>query len=229
LLRFAASAYTVVLARFFLYLNYVLDIPPPARPSHIILTDVRDVIFQRDPAQLIPDVPHLAVGMEGPTIAQCSLNSEWVRNSYGTDILESMSAAPISCAGVTIGTYTAIRDYLTEMVEQLLVLPTADFLGPDQAAHNYLLYHGYLPRCQRLENGRSALLTLSARSSVDLDESGTVLNVDGSVPTIVHQFDRHPELERLLRARYAKCRSPFEADQRRGVLISRGCGAFGFV
>jgi hypothetical protein len=103
------------------------------------------------------------------------------------------------------------------MVEQLLVLPTADFLGPDQAAHNYLLYHGYLPCCQRLENGTSALLTLSARSSVDLDESGIVLNVDGSVPTIVHQFDRHPELARRIRARYSRCRSLFEDLQRRGA------------
>ena len=201
LLRLAALGYTVILARFFLYLSYVLDIPPSARPSHIILTDVRDVIFQRNPAELISVVPHLAVGLEGPSIGQCATNSEWVRSSYGPDVLESMSAAPVSCAGVTIGSYTAIRDYLTAMVKQLLVLPTADFMGPDQAAHNYLLHQGLLPSCQMLRNGSSAVLTLSARSSVELDESGTVLNVDGSVPAIVHQFDRHPELERLIRAR----------------------------
>jgi hypothetical protein len=45
------------------------------------------------------------------------------------------------------------------------------------------------------------VLTLSARDSYDLDENGIVLNADGSVPTIVHQFDRHPELERLIRLR----------------------------
>jgi hypothetical protein len=217
LLRLAASAYTVILARFFLYLSYVLAIPPSARPSHIILSDVRDVIFQRNPSELTSAVPHLAVGLEGPTIGQCTMNSEWVRSSYGPDVLKSMSAAPISCAGVTIGTYTAIREYLTAMVEQLLVVPSADFLGPDQAAHNYLLHQGLLPRCQRLENGSSAILTLSARSSVDLDESGTVLNADGSVPTIVHQFDRHPDLERLIRSRLSRSHVGFGPDHRSRV------------
>jgi hypothetical protein len=212
LLRMAATGYTVILARFFLYLSYVLDIPPSARPSHIILTDVRDVIFQRDPSEFVRVVPHLAVGMEGPTIGQCAMNSEWVRSSYGPDVLESMSAAPVSCAGVTIGTYAAIRDYLTAMVEQLLVLPSAEFWGPDQAAHNYLLHQRLLPPCQRLQNGSSAVLTLSARSSVDLDESGMVLNTDGSVPTIVHQFDRHPELERLILSRLSESHLTFDAD-----------------
>jgi hypothetical protein len=139
--------------------------------------------------------------MEGPTIGQCEVNSEWIRASYGSDVLEAMSGAPLSCAGVTIGTYAAMRDYLSAMVEQLLVLPCADWLGPDQAAHNYLLSQGSLPPCQELENGSSALLTAAARSSFDLDESGIVLNADGSVPTIVHQFDRHPELERRIRSR----------------------------
>jgi hypothetical protein len=212
LLRIVASAYTVIQARFFLYLSYVLEIAPPARPSHIILTDVRDVVFQRNPAELTSVVPNLAVGLEGPAIGQCATNSKWVRTSYGADVLESMSAAPISCAGVTIGTYTAIRDYLTAMVEQLLVLPTADFMGPDQAAHNYLLHQGLLPNCQRLRNGSSAVLTLSARSSVELDKNGTVLNADGSVPAIVHQYDRHPELERLIRTKFSTAQDGVDGD-----------------
>jgi hypothetical protein len=200
-LHAAAGAYTIMLARFFMYLSYVSSIPPSDRPSHIILTDLRDVIFQRDPSELIPLVPHLAVGLEGPTIGECDTNSRWVRDAYGADVLESMSGAPVSCAGVTIGSYSAIRDYLTAMVEQFLVLSCADFLGPDQAAHNYLLHQGLLPPAQKLQNGNSAVLTLSARDSYDLDERGIVLNADGSVPVIVHQFDRHPELERLIRLR----------------------------
>lgn len=213
LLHLSASAYTVMLARFFAYLSYVLSIPPSSQPSHVILTDVRDVVFQRNPAELTSLVPHLAVGLEGPTIGQCATNSEWVRASYGPDVLESMSAAPVSCAGVTVGSYAAIREYLTALVEQLLVLPCADFLGPDQAAHNYLLHHGLLPPCQRLHNGSSAVLTLSAQSSFELDENGMVLNTDGSVPTIVHQFDRHPDLERLIRTRLCASHVASDADQ----------------
>jgi hypothetical protein len=201
LLRFTSTAYTVILARFFLYLSYLLSLPSSDRPSHIILTDVRDVIFQRDPSELTSVVPGLAVGLEGQPIGRCALNSEWMSTSYGAEVLEAMSAAPVSCAGVTIGTYTAICDYLSAMVEQLLLLPCADWLGPDQAAHNYLLHRGLLAPCLEMQNGSSAILTLGFRSPFLLDDSGLVLNADGSVPTIVHQFDRHPDLERRIRAR----------------------------
>lgn len=203
LLQLAAPAYTIMLARFFVYLGYVISIPVPERPSHIILTDVRDVIFQKDPTELASLIPDLAVGLEGPTIGQCETNSRWIRESYGDDVLETLSEAPVSCAGVTIGSYDAMRAYLTALVEQLILLPCAAFWGPDQAAHNYLLHSGGLPPTQNLENGTSAILTLSPRSSFEIDDRGMVLNADGSVPTIVHQFDRHPELESLIRSRLA--------------------------
>jgi hypothetical protein len=130
------------------------------------------------------------------------LNSEIVRAAYGLEVLEALQDAPISCSGVTFGSYQAVLQYLRAMAEQLLTM-RAEIGGIDQAAHNYLVRNGRLPDSQVVPNGKGAVLTLGGASSFELDDAGWVINPDGSVPTVVHQYDRHPSLEQVIRSRFA--------------------------
>jgi hypothetical protein len=85
------------------------------------------------------------------------------------------------------------------MVEQLLTIGR-DFHGADQAVHNYLLRSGSLSSFQEYANGQGPVLNLGTASVYELGEHGDVLNADGSLPTIVHQYDRHPALARHIYA-----------------------------
>jgi hypothetical protein len=85
-------------------------------------------------------------------------------------------------------------------VEQLLTM-RAEIGGIDQAAHNYLVWNGLLPASDLVPNGKGAVLTLGGALSFELDDAGRVANQDGTIPTVVHQYDRHPALDHVIRSR----------------------------
>lgn len=201
LLRAMGSLYGIWSARYLLYLDYLLNLSTPRRPDLVILTDVRDVIFQRDPSLLANTHAGLVVSLEdqSTTLGSCQENSEWLLRTYGRAVLRSLRDQPISCAGVTFGSYAGVLDYLRAMVDQLLTIPR-DFHGADQAVHNFLLRSGSLSPFQEYANGQGPVLTLGTSSVYELSDHGDVLNADGSLPTIVHQYDRHPALARHIYA-----------------------------
>ena len=198
LLQAIAPLYGVWSGRYLLYLDYLLSLSPSRLPDLVLLTDIRDVVFQQDPSLLATELSSgLTVSLEDPsmTIGSCPENSEWINATYSQSILHSLHDLPISCAGVTFGSCPAVIDYLRGMVEQLLTVRRADH-GTDQAVHNYLLRSGTLPPFREFANGEGPVLTLGTVSMFELDKDGAVLNNDGSLPTVVHQYDRHPSLAR---------------------------------
>jgi hypothetical protein len=170
------------------------------RYATVILSDVRDVVFQLPP-EGIP-VQSLHVFLEDPsrTIGSCPFNAEIVRAAYGDRGLGMLEDKLICCSGVTIGTQEAILRYLKLMVSEIVAL-RHEIGGVDQAIHNWLLYSGQLDPVTVHPNGRSSVLTLGRVTTVQR-EGHTVHNDDGSLPAIVHQYDRHPDLERAVTTRY---------------------------
>src|SRR5439155_11579603 len=67
----------------------------------------------------------------------------------------------------------------------------------DQAAHNLLLHDGKLEPTKRLRNFEGPILTVGSEPRYALDENDELVNRDGSVIAVVHQYDRHPELVRI--------------------------------
>jgi hypothetical protein len=74
----------------------------------------------------------------------------------------------------------------------------------DQAVHNKILYCGNHNLDLRFTNntkGSIVHLATSDLSEFDADWSGGLRMKDGRMVSIVHQYDRHPELTRVLLAR----------------------------
>ena len=169
--------------RFQLYLDF-LKANKSFENEMIMLTDIRDVAFLGDPFSV--DYPDgLSVFLEDPskTIGTCSFNSAWIKEAYGPSGLEKLKDYPISCAGVTIGDYHAMVQYLTEMVATL-----SNFGLNDQGIHNGLIRFDKLKKVTIFENQCGPVLTMGYMSKP------MVKNFDGSTPLVVHQFDRHPSL-----------------------------------
>lgn len=164
----------------------------------IVLSDVRDVIFQQDPVAGLSE-PALYVSIESIryTLGSEPFNRKWITRAYGEDTLKRIADAPVSCSGVTLGDRASVLDYLGQMVREIVRLtPRIVFdFGYDQAAHNVILNRAAPPaRIIRLHTLESAVATINGTEDAELqfDDQGRLLNRDGGqVVAIVHQYDRN--------------------------------------
>lgn len=186
-------------ARFLVYRRFLRTHPH----SRILITDVRDVLFQSDPFRALPE-HGLAASIETRryTVASEPHNAAWVLQAYGPEMLERIGASPASCVGVTYGERRAMLTYLDLMSREIVGLPSAAARrgGADTAIHNVLLWTGRLGPVQHLETLASPVATLNGIPDDELamSEGGRLLNRDGSEPSVVHQYDRSPSVAREL-------------------------------
>ena len=189
--RLAANFLNVYCVRFPLYYTYLAR--NKDKYANVMITDVRDVIFQRDPFEF--DIEEdLALFLEdGRTlIKNCPINSGWLKKGFGEPVLRQIGGNPISCSGVTFAKYDAMMLYLEQMVDQLLRLRFHGH-GIDQGVHNYILYTDRLNGVRVFENGHGPVLTMGRTTDMPVvfDVNGFVVNDDGSVAHVLHQYDRH--------------------------------------
>ncbi|WP_022660218.1 hypothetical protein [Paucidesulfovibrio longus] len=175
------------------------------RFSRVLLTDVRDVIFQRDPfAYAWPSGLNAVLEHRAALLGDCPHNSLWVRGHLGPQALDALRRAPVSCSGTTLGDPEAVADYLEKLTALLApYVPAPRMAGYDQAVHNHLVHGRSLPKLT-LHDNSGPILTLASRPGEPaLDDQGDVLNDAGAPALIVHQYDRKPGLFRHLREKYA--------------------------
>ncbi|GAH10449.1 unnamed protein product, partial [marine sediment metagenome] len=72
--------------------------------EYVMLTDSRDIIFQRDVSKYpFASETDLFFADEEKLIGDCPINAGWIRDLYGTDILSELKSKTILCSGTTIG------------------------------------------------------------------------------------------------------------------------------
>ncbi len=186
--RLAAPISVRDVRRFFLYYRYLRSQGPAY--ENVMLTDVRDVIFQDDPFDFeIGAAVHCFLEDGRTTIATEPYNHKWLRTAFGDGVADELGSRPIACAGVTIGPTELVVGYLRVMVDYLLRL-RQQTVGLDQAVHNYVLHSERVPSALLVPNGAGNVATLGIVPAEDL---GPLL---GSA--VLHQYDRHPALSTSL-------------------------------
>jgi len=188
--------------RYFLYLDFLRA--ESARHERILLTDVRDVIFQRDPFALSwENGLHVMLEDARMRVADCAYMVRWTLGHLGRGALAAMADRPISCSGTTFGDRESVLAYLERLTARLLPFaPGPGMAGFDQAVHNYLLHTGGLPGANLHENGRVVLTLGYVEGEPKTDADGAVLAADGRPVPMVHQYDRKPALFRQIRERW---------------------------
>lgn len=187
--------------RYRLYYEFLQRITPEA--DVILLSDLRDVVFQADP--FAEPVTGLEVFLEDPssTLGRDPFNSRWVKNLLGPHELRRLAEENTSCSGTTVGDRAAILDYLARM-SQAILWRRRPLGSHDQGVHNGLLRSGSLPNARVVANGRGRVLTMGLLPRVNVSNEGVVLNDDGTVPAVLHQYDRHRSLAQDLLDRLAR-------------------------
>lgn len=178
--------------RHFLYYDYILK--HENEFGNVLLTDTRDVVFQKDPFDF-PIEESLYVAMESreKLIGSCVYNSRWILNGYSQEKLDELSGQIVSCAGTTLGPMSQVKRYLHTLLIAIIALKDA-YNCADQAVHNDLLHSGALQPVRQLFNNDTPILTVGAEFSFQHDAQGYLLDGKGHRANIVHQYDRHPAL-----------------------------------
>lgn len=182
------------------YLRYyrLLSGVPRSRYRNVMLTDLSDVYFQSDPfAFEIGTGVNCFLEDTRETLSSEPANRFWLVAAYGEQVLADLGSRTISCSGVTIGSYEAILAYLRIMVNSLVHL-RYQWAGIDQAVHNYLIYEGLVPGVKLVANGEGPVLTLGIVPSAEV--AAALPDGYDKVP-ILHQYDRHPQLQEILLSR----------------------------
>jgi len=193
----AAKTFNVYCVRFPLYYLYLAR--HQDKYAKVMLSDVRDVVFQRDPFDFeFEDGLCFFMEDERQRIKDCPYNSTWLRSGYGENALQELGEEIASCSGTTIGTTDAVMRYLELMVDHMLRLKSHP-AGMDQGVHNYLLYKNQIRNVKLFSNRLGPVFTMG--KTVDLptqfNAEGLVLNKDGTVAHVLHQYDRHVEVGKL--------------------------------
>jgi hypothetical protein len=190
----------IALERYFLALEVLRA--HGACVKNVLLTDSRDVVLQQNPFARING--GLISGLEERTIGECSINSGWITDVYGSNVHKELSGRRIVCSGVTLGPAAAVERYLFEMCRELWrCLPKVALIAQyDQGIHNYLIYKDRIS-IDLTDNPAGLIATLHHEDpeKIRTDAAERVITVNGKAPAIVHQYDRHPNLVDFVRAR----------------------------
>ena len=163
--------------------------------GRVMLTDIRDVLFQRDPFDFeLSDGLGVFREDTGRNIGACRHSSTWIRHGFGPAVLAKLQDKTSFCAGTIFGTPAAVSDYCARALQIFYARKTRWTI--DQATFNYLLHLDPPPRMHEFNNEAGPVLTMSHMDAdrFRFDAAGNLITPAGRVYNTLHQYDRHPGL-----------------------------------
>ena len=191
--------YAVMGARHFMYRDVLRA--HRRNVDSVLLSDARDVVFQRDPFDVRRDHP-VVFAAEDNVLGDCPYNRWWLTRIYGEDTARELGGLAISCAGTTMGTTDGILGYLDLMCGEIDAHSDMVEENGDQGFHNYILYR-LKPQFIHLDRADRFVKTLGY---TDPDRIGIGANgvLVGGLPAapVLHQWDRHEVSRDYVQGRY---------------------------
>ena len=172
----------------------------------VLLTDLRDVLFQKDFFKYYDyNRSFFGVALEDGNLSQ-PVNQKWLIDSYGQDIYDKIKNQRIICAGTVWGTIDKLIEFSKVMWEILDSQWSYRFHAIDQAVANYLIYHiKMFNDCLiKSENKDGLLMTigLTNEENIFFDLDDNLVNGNGKIAAVIHQYDRKPQIIKKLMKKY---------------------------
>jgi hypothetical protein len=203
--RTDARFYPVMCGRHFYYLEYLeREVMNDGAPPTVMLTDSRDVIFQRDPEPLAAGVD-IEYALEDTLIGGITKNRKWIAGLFGEAVATELGDRPVSCAGTTLARGPVMLRYLRMMTQTLLANRglVCRRTCYDQGSHNHIVWKGNLPNPAHNGPFSGRITTLAVSKDLRIGFDGGQVTINGAVPAVIHQWDRHPELADFISRNYA--------------------------
>jgi len=187
-----------VMARFAAYAR-LLERWPNA--VDVLITDVRDVVFQGEPFGPPPRRLEVFVENEQGVLRDHAFNMKHLSALVGEELATALADKPCICVGTIMGPREEVARFCRTLL-MLAAIPRSESggaFGADQAACN-LVVHLDLVRTRIVPNfQRVATLGMTDGATLRF-QNGRVVNPDGSVSPIIHQHDRHAHLDKAIHA-----------------------------
>ena len=162
--------------------------------ENVMLTDVRDVIFQKDPFDFeINNRIYSFLEDKSQKIKDNYYNALWINEAFGKEAFNNIGNNYIICSGVTIGTYQPMVEYLEKLTHYVIDV-VKDKGCKDQGIHNYIIYTDQIKDIELIPDDEGAVSTISTHKPIDnirLNKAKYVKCKQGRIINIVHQYDRH--------------------------------------
>jgi hypothetical protein len=167
-----------------------------------MLTDVRDVIFQKNPFKELTG-KHINFFLEDAiqTFGYSELNYKWSCTANGREFTDTIIDNVVSCAGVTIGDSNMIIDYLDHLKSRLIASDDL-FWGFDQGVHNGYVYKLKPAGTRVFSNDDAVVATLGAYQPFKMNADNEVVNSKDKAYAVVHQYDRSGRLFTTVKGKY---------------------------
>jgi len=194
------STITINNYRFIFYLRYLLEAGKDYQD--VMLTDIRDVIFQRNPFG--EDLKgNICFFLEDPvqTFSYSELNYKWLTDATDAGTASKFINDTVSCAGVTIGGVSRIIDYLKYIKSKLDFRAELPW-GLDQGIHNSYVYNVKPAGMVVYKSEHPFVYNMGAYQVYKLNSKNEVVNKEDKPYQIIHQYDRFGELLELMKSKY---------------------------
>ncbi len=191
-----------VVARFAHYARLLQRYP---NAVDVLLTDVRDVVFQAEPFDPPPRRLEVFVEFEGGRLGEHAFNMKYLSAMVGEELALTLADKHCICVGTVMGPRDEI-DRFCRTVLMLAAIPRSEIggaFGVDQAACNLAVHMGLVKAEVRPNFGRVATLGMSPGTGLSVND-GLIINPDGGVSAIVHQHDRHPHLDAAMHQKWGQ-------------------------
>ena len=165
--------------------------------TRVLMTDVRDVLFQADFFARLSD-DSLYAALEDPTVligAPHDNNFTWLKNEFNAETAEALRGRINSCVGTVAACGRPILKYLDEFAHLLGECRLWHY-GYDQAIHNVIVQRRLIPQTVLHPNESGPVLSMCNMSPdrVKMDAEGFVVDKKGVAYPLLHHYDRFPAL-----------------------------------
>ncbi|MBB5395344.1 hypothetical protein [Mucilaginibacter sp. AK015] len=190
--------------RFLFYLKYLQD--NPGKYGNVMLTDIRDVVFQKNIFDgIAPDKIYFFLEDASEIFRTSKLNYNWSLLANGPEVTNKMINENVSCAGIVAGSGIHIISYL-KYIQTRLKFRADLHWGIDQGLHNAYIYTQANPKAMVIPNTQALVLTLGACSTFKQLANGDIVNGRGEPYHVIHQYDRFGDLLMYFKEKYVGSR-----------------------
>ena len=176
--------------------------------NQIFTGDVRDIYFQNDLFNYYKNVnkSFLGVAIEDGFLAQDIHNRNWLINAYGEELYKTIKNERIICVGTIWGTVDKFIEFSDIMWERLSSEWSIKRKVIEQAVGNYIIYHDKMWKDSIIFsnniNGPVMTIGLTNRCFINFDSDNNILNIDGKIASVIHQYDRKEDINEIIINKY---------------------------
>ena len=161
----------------------------------VFTCDVRDSIFQKDVFQFYNyEKPFLGISLEDFILTN-EYNKAWLLQIVDENLYYNhLANKSVIGAGALLGT----PDKFIELHSALKTIYEKKTRAADQGILNYLIYYEKLFNDSLIikdnYNGYIMIIGGTERTRLNLDNDDNILNYNGQIAAVVHQYDRHYDI-----------------------------------